>query len=147
MLIAVDAVGFALPLVDLSFCWKSCFDGAVLAVALGLFGRERRLLFRFQFIVVLHSLLLRGLGVCMRGGWFVKIDGGGFAHIGAQTLGKRSGIIGVNVGVLRRARDGDVGKAGVEESGERIGVDVHENAIFGQALGTVAGDGIKVIDR
>ena len=64
MLVAVDAVGFALPLVDLGFCWKSCFDGAVLAVALGLFGRERRrLLFRFQFIEVLHSVLLRSLGL------------------------------------------------------------------------------------
>ena len=63
MLVAVDAVGFALPLVDLGFCWKSCFDGAVLAVALGLFGRERRLLFRLQFIEVLHSVLLRSLGL------------------------------------------------------------------------------------
>ena len=64
MLVAVDAVGFALPLVDLGFCWKSCFDGAVLAVALGLFGRERwRLLFRFQFIEVLHGLLLWSLGL------------------------------------------------------------------------------------
>ena len=43
MLVAVDAVGFALPLVALGFCWKSCFDGAVLAVALGLFGREREI--------------------------------------------------------------------------------------------------------
>ena len=64
MLVAVDAVGFALPLVDLGFCWKSCFDGAVLAVALGLFGRERRrLFFWFQFIEVLHSVLLRSLGL------------------------------------------------------------------------------------
>ena len=63
MLVAVDAVGFALPFVDLGFCWKSCFDGAVLAVALGLFGRERRLLFRLQFIEVLHSVLLRSLGL------------------------------------------------------------------------------------
>ena len=64
MLVAVDAVGFALPLVALSFCRKSCFDGSVLAVALGLFGRERRrLLFRFQFIVVLHRVLLWSLGL------------------------------------------------------------------------------------
>ena len=63
MLVAVDAVGFALPLVDLGFCWKSCFDGAVLAVALGLFGRERRLLFRLQFIVLLHGVLLGSLGL------------------------------------------------------------------------------------
>ena len=60
----MDAVGFALPLVAMSFRLKSCFDGTILAVALGLFGRERRsLLFRFQFIVVLHSLLLRSLGL------------------------------------------------------------------------------------
>ena len=63
MLVAVDAVGFALPLVDLGFRLKSCFDGAVLAVALALFGGELRLLFRFQFIEVLHSVLLRSLGL------------------------------------------------------------------------------------
>ena len=63
MLVAVDAVGFALPLVDLGFCWKSCFDAAVLPVVLGLFWRERRLLFRFQFIEVLHRVLLRSLGL------------------------------------------------------------------------------------
>ena len=63
MLVAVDAVGFASPLVDLGFRWKSCFDGAVLAVALALFGSELRLLFRLQFIVVLHSVLLRSLGL------------------------------------------------------------------------------------
>jgi len=63
MLVAVDAIGFALPLVALGFCWKSCFDGAVLAVALGLFGGELRLFFRFQFIEVLHSVLLRSLGL------------------------------------------------------------------------------------
>ena len=63
MLVAVDAVGFSLPLVALGFCRKSCFDGAVLAVAFGLFGREgRRLLFRLQFIEVLHGVLLRSVG-------------------------------------------------------------------------------------
>ena len=67
MVIAVDAVGFALPLVALGLCWKSCFDGAVLAVVLDLFGGEawrlRFLRFGFQFIVVLHSVLLRSLGL------------------------------------------------------------------------------------
>ena len=64
MLVAVDAVGFALPLVAVSFRLKSCFDGSVLAVALGLFGGERwRLLFRFQFVEVLHSVLLQSLGL------------------------------------------------------------------------------------
>ena len=63
MLVAVDALGLALPLVAMGFRLKSCFDGAVLVVALGLFGGELRLLFRFQFIVLLHSVLLRSLGV------------------------------------------------------------------------------------
>ena len=63
MLVAVDALGLALPLVAVSFSLKSCFDGAVLTVALGLFGGELRLLFRFQFIVVFHSVLLRSLGL------------------------------------------------------------------------------------
>ena len=67
MVIAVDAVSFALPLVALGLCWKSGFDGAVLAVVLDLFGGEAWLLrflrFGFQFIVVLHSVLLRSLGL------------------------------------------------------------------------------------
>src|ERR1039457_5475213 len=82
----------------------------------------------------------------MRGGCFVKIERGGFGHIGAETLGKRRGIIGVNVGVLGRAGDGDVGKAGVEEFGERIGVHIDEDAVFGQTLGTLADNGIAVIE-
>src|SRR5580704_9691987 len=82
----------------------------------------------------------------MRGLSLVKIKSGGFAHIGAEVLGKRSGIIGVNVGVLGRAGDGDVGKAGVEEFGEGIGVHIDEDAVFGQTLGTVAGNGIAVIE-
>jgi len=82
----------------------------------------------------------------MRGGCLVKIEGGGFGHIGAEALGKRRSIIGVNVSVLGRARNGDVGKAGVEEFGERIRVHVDEDAVFGQRLRTVAGDGIAVIE-
>jgi hypothetical protein len=82
----------------------------------------------------------------MRGGCLVKIEGGGFGHIGAEALGKRRGIIGVNVSVLGRAGNGDVGKAGVEEFGERIRVHVDEDAAFGQRLRAVAGDGIAVIE-
>src|SRR5208282_2443307 len=82
----------------------------------------------------------------MCSGCLVKIEGRGFAHIGAEALGKRRGIIGVNVGVLGRAGDGDVGKAGVEEFGERIGVHIDEDAVLGQTLGTVAGNGIAVIE-
>jgi len=62
MLVAVDAVGFALPLVAMGFLLKSCFDGAVLAITFGLFGCDLRLL-RFQFIVVLHGVLLWCLGL------------------------------------------------------------------------------------
>src|ERR1019366_8456352 len=82
----------------------------------------------------------------MRSLSLVKIESGGFGHIGAEALGKRGGIIGVNVGVLGGAGDGDVGKAGVEEFGERIGVHIDEDAVFGQTLGTVAGNGIAVIE-
>jgi hypothetical protein len=82
----------------------------------------------------------------MRSGCLVKIEGRGFADIGAEALGKRRCIIGVNVGVLGRPRNGDVGKAGVEEFGERIGVHIDEDAVFGQTLGTMAGNGIAVIE-
>ena len=63
MLVAVDAVGFALPLVAVSFRLKGCFDGSVLAVALSLFGGELRWLFGFKFIVELHGGLLCSLGL------------------------------------------------------------------------------------
>ena len=63
MLVAVYAVGFALPFVAVSFRLKSCFDGTVVTVALGLFGGELRLLFRFQFMVLFHGVLLRSLGL------------------------------------------------------------------------------------
>lgn len=63
MLVAVDAVGFALPLIAMGFGLKASFDGSVLAVMLGLVGGELRWLFRFQFIVVLHRVLLRSLGL------------------------------------------------------------------------------------
>ena len=63
MLVAVDAVGFALPLIAMGFGLKSSFDGSILVVMLGLFGGELRWLFRFQFIVVLHRVLLRSLGL------------------------------------------------------------------------------------
>ena len=76
----------------------------------------------------------------------VEIESGGFAHIGAEALGKRGGIISINVGILGRAGDGDVGKAGVEEFGERVGVHIDEDAVLGQTLGTVAGNGIAVIE-
>ena len=62
MLVAVDAGGFALPLIAMGFGLKGSFDGSVLAVMLGLFGGELRWLFRFQFIVVLHGVLLWSLG-------------------------------------------------------------------------------------
>ena len=63
MLVAVDAVGFALPLIAMGFGLKGSFDGSILAVILGLFGGELRRLFRFQFIVLLHSVVLRSLGL------------------------------------------------------------------------------------
>ena len=63
MLVAVDSVGFAMQPIAMGFGLKSSFDGSVLTVTLGLLGGERRLLFRFQFIVVLHRVLLRSLGL------------------------------------------------------------------------------------
>ena len=63
MLVAVDAIGFALPLIAMAFGLKGSFDGSILAVMLGLVGGELRRLFRFQFIVLLHSVVLRSLGL------------------------------------------------------------------------------------
>lgn len=68
----------------------------------------------------------------MRAGYVARTDGGGFRHIGAETLGKHCRIICVNVCVPGRAGNGYVGKAGIEEFGECLGVHIDKDAVFGQ---------------
>jgi hypothetical protein len=43
------------------------------------------------------------------------------------------------------AGDGDVAEAGVEQVRMDAGIRVHEDALGGEALGTVAGDGVSVV--
>src|SRR5208337_792271 len=44
------------------------------------------------------------------------------------------------------AGEGDVGEAGVEQVGVDAGIGVNEDAFGGETLGTVAGDGIAVVE-
>jgi len=67
-----------------------------------------------------------------------KNRGGGFAHIDAERWASVAHHC-VNVGVLGRAGDGDVGKAGLRSS-ENVLVSILTRTRFRSNLGTVAGD-------
>jgi hypothetical protein len=48
--------------------------------------------------------------------------------------------------IVAGAGDGDVAEAGVEQVRVDAGVGVHQDALGGEALGTVAGDGVAVVE-
>ena len=51
-----------------------------------------------------------------------------------------------SVASMAGAGDGDVAEAGVEQVRVDAGIGVHEDALGGEALGTVAGDGVAVVE-
>ena len=55
-------------------------------------------------------------------------------------------VVGKQYGIVAGARDGNVGKARVEQVWVNAGVGVNEDALGGEALGAVAGDGIAVVE-
>ncbi len=54
-------------------------------------------------------------------------------------------IIGKDSGFLAGAGDGDVAEARIEQVRMDAGVGVHEDALGGEALRAVAGDGVAVV--
>jgi hypothetical protein len=48
--------------------------------------------------------------------------------------------------LLAGAGDGDVAKAGVEQVRVDAGIGIDQDALGGEALGTVAGDGVPVVE-
>ena len=55
-------------------------------------------------------------------------------------------VVSKEYGIVAGARDGNIGKARVEQVWVNAGVGVNEDALGGEALGAVAGDGIAVVE-
>jgi hypothetical protein len=64
-------------------------------------------------------------------GPLLTVHGGALRHIGPEAFAKCGCVVGINVCVLGRPRNGDVGKARVEQFGRRVRVHVHDDAVFG----------------
>ena len=67
-------------------------------------------------------------------------------NVATQLLSKIGGVIGVDLGIVACARDRDVAEAGVEQVWVDTGVGVNEDPFGGEALGTVTGDGVAVVE-
>ena len=77
---------------------------------------------------------------------FPKIDGRRLIDLVTETFAKRRSVVRINLGVESGAGDGDVAEAGVEQVRVDGCVGVDEDALGGEALGAVAGDGVTVVE-
>lgn len=73
-------------------------------------------------------------------------QGGCFRNIGSELGGEFFHVVSEERGLVAGAGEGDVGEAGVEQVGVDAGIGVNEDAFGGEALGTVTGDGIAVVE-
>ena len=64
----------------------------------------------------------------------------------AQTWRERSCGIRVELRVLGRAGDGNIGETAVYQLGVDGGVDVYQHTVSRESLGAVTGDGIAMIE-
>ena len=69
----------------------------------------------------------------------------GLVHSGAEAGRKRGCGVGVDLRVVRRARNGDIGKPCADQFCVNRSVNVHNNAVGGEPLGAVARDGVAVV--
>ena len=75
----------------------------------------------------------------------IDFQGGGLRDIGSELRAEFCHVVGEERGLVAGAGDGDVAEAGVEQVRVDAGIGVNEDAVGGEALGTVAGDGIAVV--
>jgi len=73
-------------------------------------------------------------------------QGGCFRNIGSELRAEFFHVVSEERGLVAGAGEGDVGEAGVEQVGVDAGIGVNEDAFGGEALGTVTGDGIAVVE-
>ena len=76
----------------------------------------------------------------------IDFQGGGLRHIGFDLRAEFRHVVGEERGLVARAGDGDVSEAGVEQVGVDAGIGVDQNALGGEALGAVTGDGVAVVE-
>ena len=70
----------------------------------------------------------------------------GLGDIGAELRAELDHVVRKNGGLMAGAGDRYVTKSGVEQVWVDAGVGIDEDALGGEALGTVAGDGVAVVE-
>ena len=71
---------------------------------------------------------------------------GGLGNIGAELGAELGYVVGKKGCIVAGAGDGDIAKTGVEQVWMDAGVGVDQDALGGKSLGTVAGDGVAVVE-
>ena len=71
---------------------------------------------------------------------------GGFRDIMAEVFAQRGRMIGIDAGIDAGAGNRDIGETGADEVGMNRSIDVDQNTVGGESLGTVAGDRIALIE-
>jgi len=80
-------------------------------------------------------------------GWcLADFEGGRLRNIGSELRSKLGHVVGKECRLVASAREGDVAKAGVEQVRVNTGISMNENALGGETLGAMAGNGISVVE-
>jgi len=64
----------------------------------------------------------------------------------AEAFAECRGVVRIDLGIVGRTRDGDVGKATIDEFGVNVCVHIHEDAFCCKTLRAVGGYGVTVIE-
>jgi hypothetical protein len=76
----------------------------------------------------------------------VEFESRGLGNIRTELRAELGHVVGEEGGLVAGARDGDVTETGVEQVRVDACVGIDEDALGGEALGTVAGDGVSVVE-
>ena len=96
---------------------------------------------------VLLSNALPQTEICYRVSCRVrKLNSRTLGNLATQPVAEIGSVIGIDLSVEACARDGNVGKAGVEQVWVDAGIAVDEDAFSSESLGAVTGDGVAVIE-
>lgn len=96
---------------------------------------------------VLLSNALPQTEICYRVSCRVrKLNSRTLGNLATQPVAEIGSVIGIDLSVEACARDGNVGKAGVEQVWVDAGIAVDEDAFSSESLGAVTGDGVAVVE-
>jgi hypothetical protein len=76
----------------------------------------------------------------------VEFESRGFGDIRTELRAELGHVVGEEGGLVAGARDGDVTETGVEQVRMDAGVGIDEDALGGETLRTVAGDGVTMVE-